>query len=472
MQSSIVRLFIEGKTHRIHRMCATPNWFVAASTPIAMFLIISIIPQMASAANWYVDNSVASSGNGTSWANAWKYFSNIKWTNVNGGDTIYISGGSTNQTYSQPLTVGAGGTAGSPITITKGIDAGHNGKVIIDGAGADATGVFDNGYNYVVIQHLASQNWGSSAFGVRYVSACVILQYNTANVGNTGGTSSSYDYEIRGVTGPYGVIVQNNIGHNPTNSATDTDTIWTSSNNSVLIQNNVLYIENINPNAHADCWQSYQDAQVTFRNNYCAHPNGGLNNHGFWLTDTVTGGTLQVYNNIVYMPVGDELAASHWNADAGWNGKAQFWNNTIYGGYYCFQFVNTPHSALENNICWPTAGHIGINIVSGNLAAANVNHNLIWAPNATIASVNGNNLTWAQWQALNYDRNGVNANPQFTNVASQIFTLQSTSPAIQAGAIISQFTTDINGFSRSQYSPYDIGAYLYNPTPCPCVTTP
>ena len=84
-------------------------------------------------------------------------FSNIKWTNVNGGDTIYISGGSTNQTYSQPLTVGAGGTAGSPIVITKGIDAGHNGKVIIDGAGADATGVFDNGYNYVIIQHLTSR---------------------------------------------------------------------------------------------------------------------------------------------------------------------------------------------------------------------------------------------------------------------------------------------------------------------------
>ena len=43
------------------------------------------------AATWYVDSSVASSGDGTSWATAWKNVSNIG--SVSAGDTVYFSGG-------------------------------------------------------------------------------------------------------------------------------------------------------------------------------------------------------------------------------------------------------------------------------------------------------------------------------------------------------------------------------------------
>jgi hypothetical protein len=432
MQSSIIRLLIEGKTHHIRRMCAASNWFAVASTSIAMCLLL-IIPQMASAANRYVDNSVASSGTGTSWSSAWKHLSNINWTKVHGGDTIYISGGSTSKTYFEQLTVQAGGEAGKPITITRGIDAGHNGTVIIDGKGAYPTGVFDSGYNYVVIQYLTSQNWGGSAFGVRYVSAGVILQYNYANVGNTGGSFSSYGYEIRGVTGTNGVIVQNNIAHTPANTTTDTDAVWTSTNNSVLVQNNLLYVENTNPNSHSDCWQSYLDTNVTFRNNYCSHPNGGYNNHGLWITDTATGGTIQVYNNIVYMPIGDEIAVSHWDhLEPAWQGKAQFWNNTIYGGYFCFQLFNS-WSKIKNNICYTNVAHAGINIVGGP-PSGYIDYNVWYTPRLPIAFYDYNTVTsWAQWQALGYDTHGVNADPKFTNPASQDFTLQPTSPAIDKG---------------------------------------
>src|SRR4051794_20107778 len=106
----------------------------------------------------YVDNRVATSGTGGSWSSAWKNFSDIKWVAVQPGDTIYVSGGLSSQTYNNTLTIGRSGSAAGPITITKGVDGGHNGTVIIDGNNKLGNGIYDNGYNYVVIDGLSVRN--------------------------------------------------------------------------------------------------------------------------------------------------------------------------------------------------------------------------------------------------------------------------------------------------------------------------
>lgn len=87
------------------------------------------------AASWYLDNTASGSANGTSWANAWTDPASVVWgvSGVKAGDTLYISGGSTSQTYTNGFTVGASGTAANRITIRVGQDAGHNGTVIFDG---------------------------------------------------------------------------------------------------------------------------------------------------------------------------------------------------------------------------------------------------------------------------------------------------------------------------------------------------
>lgn len=102
-------------------------------------LLIALLQWTTEATLWYVDSTASGSNNGTSWANAWQSLPAISWGSVHAGDTVYISGGSTSQTYGGYLDPSNDGTSGSPITITCGIGAGKDGIVIFDGAaGGDA----------------------------------------------------------------------------------------------------------------------------------------------------------------------------------------------------------------------------------------------------------------------------------------------------------------------------------------------
>ena len=96
-------------------------------------VIFLVLTSSAPAANtWYVDNSLASSGNGQSWATAWTSLPN---SGVSAGDTVYISGGTSSQTYRVSSWSPPGGTASNPIYYKVSTDTGHNGVVIVDGQG-------------------------------------------------------------------------------------------------------------------------------------------------------------------------------------------------------------------------------------------------------------------------------------------------------------------------------------------------
>src|SRR5271157_838615 len=126
----------------------------------------------APAASWYVDNAVASSGNGQSWAAAYKKFSNIAWSSVHPGDFVYISGGPSGgtKTYTESWSVGASGTSGNPITITVDTaNANHNGTAVFDydalGDNATVSGIALSGRSYITISgnvngqnHIALKN--------------------------------------------------------------------------------------------------------------------------------------------------------------------------------------------------------------------------------------------------------------------------------------------------------------------------
>lgn len=82
-------------------------------------------------ATWYVDGSATGANNGTNWVNAWRTLGDVNWDVIQPGDTIYLSGGTTGQTYSSSLNIRKSGTSNAPITIRVSQEAGHNGLVTI-----------------------------------------------------------------------------------------------------------------------------------------------------------------------------------------------------------------------------------------------------------------------------------------------------------------------------------------------------
>jgi hypothetical protein len=135
------------------------------------------------AANWHLDAAVASSGNGQSWATAWKNSSNVAWgaSGVNAGDTLYVATGS----YS-PLTVGASGSAGNPITIRASQDT-HTGVATFSGGDANSPLVI-GGASYITV----NGNFGgarnlafSHAAHDQATAAATIVRGNGSNAGIT-----------------------------------------------------------------------------------------------------------------------------------------------------------------------------------------------------------------------------------------------------------------------------------------------
>jgi hypothetical protein len=411
---------------------------------------------------YYVDGTVSAGGNGTSWSSAWNSFSAINWSLIKPGDTISISGGTTGETYAGPLTVGANGSATAQVTIAAATDAGHNGPVTIEGNGTLADGVVINGRNYVTVSGLNVRDIADAGFSVKSTSAGVIINGNSVYSGDPGG-GNARGYDVRNSTG---VLVSGNSFATPTNTAAQTDGIYSQGNNNVTFEHNHIVISNSNTNGHSDDIQSYQDGNVVVRDNWFQQANTAtVNNHGAWISDGQTGGAVQFYNNVVLVPnlTSDSAVTDYKETSWSGTGSVNFWNNTIIGGGRGVNIAGANLAQIKNNIIEPAARGYGVVLLPGTSLPTNaVSHNLIWAPNASIANVNNSSLSWAQWQALGYDAGGVNANPDFVNAAGGNYALASGSPAIDHGMTLSPVTTDYNGVARPQGAAYDIGAFEYN----------
>ena len=102
-----------------------------------LFVFVILLASSAFAASsYYVDNSIAASGNGSQ-RSPWKNLSDINWITIKGASKpcmIYLSGGATTQTYGA-LNVNASGTSrGNEIIIKRPTSAewpGHSGMVYI-----------------------------------------------------------------------------------------------------------------------------------------------------------------------------------------------------------------------------------------------------------------------------------------------------------------------------------------------------
>ncbi|HSD63793.1 MAG TPA: hypothetical protein VLB50_08335, partial [Ignavibacteriaceae bacterium] len=101
---------------------------------LLLYFVFSGLIFSISGTNYYVDRDANGNGNGTSWANAANTISALNWNNINGGDTVYVSGGTSSSVYDKDILTNAIITNGI-VTITKGKDSGHNGRVIFEQSG-------------------------------------------------------------------------------------------------------------------------------------------------------------------------------------------------------------------------------------------------------------------------------------------------------------------------------------------------
>ena len=134
-----------------------------------------------------------------------------------------------------------------------------------------------------------------------------------------------------------------------------------------------------------------------------------------------TGNGAQVYNNVFHnSPNGSGVTLS------GGSSNVKVYNNTFYKNKRGI-VVNGNNPLIKNNIAYLNS--------SGNITTLGGRPTL------------SNNLT---------------SNPLFVDPAKNNFKLQAASPAIDAGAILSEVKNDFVGVPRPQGSTYDIGAYEHS----------
>jgi hypothetical protein len=188
-------------------------------------------------------------------------------------------------------------------------------------------------------------------------------------------------------------------------------------------------------------------------------------------------GDLTFYNNIVY---------SHNRPFVGEGGtisyNLKFYNNTFLSAAappqpYVFDFIGNGSvtiakgaslAILNNIIGFSSPASDGIYILAPQTISGTFicDYNLYWNSISSTPFYQLNNAkNWSTWKGLGYDTHSlINTDPLFINKSGSYsesldFVLQSTSPAINKGTMVSEVTSDFFGNPRDATP--DIGAYEY-----------
>lgn len=442
------------------------------------FLIVLFAATGLHAETFYVDNSApcttGSTCDGKSWATAWKDFPAIKWGTgtglVGAGDTLYISGGSTSKTYSGTLTVGASGTSESArVTIDVGANSpapsGHDGLVIIDGAGATHC-IYIRTRSYVTVNGLSgsalklqTQNSSGHEGSVRVDDGSYVnIDYIKVNNANSSGVrmdGATYS-RIRGCD-----IRTGNVSNN-----TQTDGIYLQFGHDNIIEDNTVVLGNNGTSGHNDCLQvNNNERNTVIRGNWFSYtPGRGNGDSQALIVRGITGAvTMYVYNNVI---IGSSLQCNQsamfcGNGYGTAKGAWYIWNNIIVAqcpnGVALRLYLTETNTvaSLKNNIMYSPNGWAILADSGVTVPSSVITNNLIYSGKSGNAysglTLGSGNIT------------GVNPT-SFWNPNDGYRTTSSSAPWIDKGTgtgISSYFTTDRDGNARPSGSGWDIGTYEY-----------
>ena len=419
---------------------------------LLVVLVLCALTVPAYGSNYYVDKNATGSNNGSSWNNAWESIGDINWNAVQGGDTVYISGGTDSVVYNEILTIGASGTNGNNIVITKGLSAGYNGRVVIDGGNTRNYCVDFGSRQYVTISYLRLKNSTDRVLYMRtsncIVSHCDIYHSQGIAVCDMRGSNNIIEY-CTSDQAPSGSYSGNG------------DFLQCTTGGGHIFRYNNITLRNENTGDHCDVFQFWaMDSDCYIYGNYYTHADTKTDNaQGTYMTTSNI--RLYVYNNVIYFPYAKHGIGI--NDAGGYTGTVTAYGNTVYGGSGAVEsqiwLQNGVNNAIiKNNISVSansgvTPLYFGV-VTSGSTIDYNIFYN-----GASNVIYNGGSKTWNSWQGSGYDTHSYNQNPSFIAVGSD-WTLQNGSVGIDDGVDLgSPYNIDILGVSRPQGSAWDIGAY-------------
>jgi hypothetical protein len=414
----------------------------------AIFMFFIVLAANAQATDWYVRSGAG--GNGTSWTSAWSNVTNISWSSIAAGDTIWIAGGS----YGN-LVLGKSGnadTSAGRIFIKRATASAH-------GAAADWNPAYDaqvnltgiawnslNLGNYVTIDGQVDRGisipngggQGSSVSFNRGVSYVTLRYLDLA--GPCGSSACAQGGDNRGIdatawNGSSDDVVDHLlIQHNKIHGACTQ--LWLDNTTNGILEYNEIYDSNATDynNCHPNIIATQLGSNMTFRynvvHNYNSEgimmsPNGGVT--GSWY----------IYGNIWYGDAGNSrLVESQYSA----NGPVYFYNNTVNG--------IPMGSRTANGGSW-----------NSNSQGAN---NIYW--NAGAQGFPSNSYDFCSGTCSGTGSISSGSNP-FVNSAGNDYHIVSTVgakyPKDKGINLGSPYNTDMDGVTRGADGVWDMGAYEF-----------
>jgi hypothetical protein len=266
-------------------------------------VLITLFPIVGSAKDWYVDNAAKGANSGISWEDAWQSLSAVVWGEggVAGGDTLFISGGSSAKTYNETLNPTVSGSSQALISIKPGQNYPHNGVVTLTNNAKVGYGINLEG-SYIVVDGRT----GASGRHIR-VTGC----------GASGVTAGSAQH--------HNLITYCEIDANG-----GSNTGKRNDNSGVYLENGSNLTDRILEVSFCRIHDNYLDG-LNFQNNfipgaygrYIVHDNEIYNLHDDGIHIDGTG--LDVYNNYVYdlaLPI-----RGHSDGVQADGGYCRIWNN-------------------------------------------------------------------------------------------------------------------------------------------------
>jgi hypothetical protein len=416
---------------------------------VCLLLMVLAVPAMA--ADYYVRAGATGSGNGTSWANAWKNVTDISWSSVSPGDTIWISGGS----YGS-MTIGKSGNADTPA-----------GRIFIKRATVSSHGS-DTGWSpsFDFLVTLSGMSWtvlnvGSYVTVDGQVDAGILIPHGDGS----GNTSVTFDRGNAYVTlrnldlaGPSDVHSHHHTGDDRSLDLTAWNgssydridhllvqyvrfhgtctAVWNMNTTNAVYEYNQIYnvFDDNGAVCHPDVFVTSQSSNLTFRYNkiYNYEDEGIMFLNG-------DNGTHYVYGNLWYAQTASN--ARIMESQKGTNGPVYFYNNTIDGI------------------------SLGIRTANGGIwAAGSQTRNNIWW-NTSCSGFSDSDYDFTSTTSCTGANSIHSGSNPFTNLVGNDYTLTSvtgaTYPRGKGVPLGAPYDVDPKGTPRGAGGSWDIGAYAY-----------